>query len=291
MALVYERHFRDNPAGGQGWAGRVRRFDVGRFTEDGQSDEIVLKGEGWSYERAARSNSADDKLTLAFRGTRVDLVMPPTHGRATVLIDGQPPSALNLFHGTRPESRILDACPPNIPMTYHTGRNMQAETWTLTLTSGNTDADPTKANQRLTFRLTGSKTGFDGEGRSDMPFTSTSGRIRLLPTDWMTAMEPVGAKGPAPEMKAFEQPPQIVWQILPDGCDTVPPGPGWIQAPDWYSGIQYDYVTVADGLPCGIHTLTLVPVPDPNPNNAFLITGVDVHLPPLARDAVERTAP
>jgi hypothetical protein len=54
-------------------------------------------------------------------------------------------------------------------------------------------------------------------------------------------------------------------------------------------GQAYDYLTVADGLPLGVHELTLVPIPDANPNNAFLFLGVDIHRPPLARDAEELT--
>jgi hypothetical protein len=105
----------------------------------------------------------------------------------------------------------------------------------------------------------------------------------------MTAMPPVGAKESPPVMQAFPTHPQLVWHILPDGVDTVPPGPGWVEATDYYSGQPYHYVTVADGLPCGIHELTLIPVPDPNPNKRFEISGVEVHRPPLARDASGQT--
>ena len=291
MALLYERHFRYNPPAG-GWVDRVRRFDVGEFIEDHRREGIVLEGQGWNrkvWDRVARSNSAEDRLRLRFRGTRVDLVMPTTHGRATVLIDGKKPSELNLFHGTRPQNRTMDSGAPNVPMTYHTGANMQAETWLLTLTEGNADADEKKANQRVKFRLVGSKTGFDGEGRNDRTFTSNSGRITILPSDWMTEQEAPDIQKPAPEMKPFANPPQIVWHILPDSLDEVPEGRGWQKEPDYYVGQPYEYVTVADGLPCGVHELTLIPIPDPNPTRAFTIVGVDVHRPPLARDAPERT--
>ncbi len=174
-------------------------------------------------------------------------------------------------------------------MTYHTGANMQAETWVLTLTEGNADADEKKANQRVKFRLVGSKTGFDGEGQNDRTFTSNSGRITILPSDWMTEQEAPDIQKPAPEMKPFATPPQIVWHILPDSLDEVPEGRGWQKDSDYYVGQPYEYVTVADGLPCGVHELTLIPIPDPNPTRAFTLVGVDVHRPPLARDAPERT--
>jgi hypothetical protein len=294
MALLYDRHFQYNAASRQGWAERVRRFDVGRFLEDHKTDGIVLEGEGWQRkERFARSNSAGDVLKLKFRGTRVDLVLPIGHGKATVLIDGRKPSELNLFHGTRPQGRTMadtdSKLKPNSPMTYHTGTNMQEETWVLAITAGNADEDVKRANQRVRFRLTGSKTGFDGEGQSDLKFVSNSGRITLLPCDWMTEMTPPGEKEPPPVMKAFDKPVQYVWHIQPDGMDTVPMGPGWVENTDHYCGWAYEYVTVADGLSYGLHELTLSPVPDPNPNQAFIISGAEVHCPPLARDVAEQT--
>jgi len=292
MALLYERHFTPNVLASSGWADRVRRFHVGRFLADNKTDEIVLEGPGWTSDdgRFAKSNSATDRLRLRFHGTRVDLVLPTTHGKATILIDGKKPSECNLFHGTRPQSRTMTSGAPNVPMTYHTGENMQEETWVLTLTEGNADADPKKANLRVKFRLVGSRTGFDGEGQNDRKFVSRSGRITILPTDWSTAVQSASDKEPPPIMQPFAKPPQIVWHIMLDGCDVVPSGPGWVQDTDYYSGWPYEYVTVADGLPGGIHELTVTPVPDPNPHRAFIISGVDVHHPPLARDVSEHTA-
>ena len=292
MALLYERHFTPALPVGQGWAERVRRFDVGRFLADNKTDEIVLEGAGWTHNdtRIAKSNTATDQLRLKFRGTRVDLVLPISHGRATVLIDGKKPSEWNLFHGTRPQPRIANNTAPNVPMTYHLGAKMQEETWVLTVIEGNADADEKKANQQVRFRLVGSKTGFDGEGQNDRKFVSNSGRITILPTDWNTAMQPVKEGEPQLVMKPLPKLPQVVWHILPDGRDEVPHGPGWWRPQmDHYSGQPYDYVTVADGLPSGIHELTVTPIPDPNVQRAFTVVGVDVHLPPLARDAAEWT--
>ena len=292
MALLYERHFPPTVPVGQGWAEQVRRFDVGRFLADHKADEIVLEGSGWTHleTRIAKSNTAGDLLRLKFRGTRVDLVLPISHGRASVLIDGKKPSEWNLFHGTRPQQRVANNTAPNMPMTYHLGPNMQEETWVLTALEGNTDADEKKANQLVRFRLVGSETGFDGEGWNDRKFVSNSGRITLLPSDWHSAMQPVKEGEPQPVMQAFPKVPQVVWHILPDGHDEVPHGPGWLgPQTDYYSGQPYDYVTVADGLPCGIHELTVGPIPDPNVQRAFSVVGVDVHLPPLARDAAEET--
>ena len=289
MTMLYERHFKYNAASRQGWANTVRTFDVGRFLEDNKTDEILLEGDGWSRTGRgyAQSSNATDKLKLKFTGTRVDLVMPPfRRGGASILIDGKKPSAWNLFHGTRPQGRTRAVWPPI--MTYHTGKNMQAETWLLTLMEGSVDSDPKKANRYVKFKLAGSKTGFDGEGRNDKNFVSNSGRITILTTDWQEAMNPPDPKTPPLVMQAFTNQPQTVWHILPDGIDVLAAKDVWAKDTDYYSGQPYDYVTVADGLPCGVHELTLSPLPNER-NHPFTIAGVEVHRPPLARDVSEQT--
>jgi hypothetical protein len=104
-------------------------------------------------------------------------------------------------------------------------------------------------------------------------------------------------------MKALEQPYGFVWHILPDSMDTVfcrterdaKHGgmiiPDFPKQVDWCGGMPYDYVTIADGLPCAVHELTLTPVEMPGPNNQFIISGIEVHRPPLARDVSEWTVP
>lgn len=291
MALLYERHFRYN-AVSRGWADTVRRFDVGRFLEDNRTDAIVLAGPGWSRTGRgyAQSRSPQDTLKLKFHGTRVDLILPPDRGGAAVLIDGKKPSQWNLFHGTRPRNRTTEWCvewnqpPLNAPMAYHLGKDMQEETWELTLTHASAD------KLHVRFRLTGSKTGFDGEGENDRNFVSKSGRITILTTDWGESAVKRGDAAPG-ALEPLKRPLQVVWHIVPDGRDTVWCDPALPPNNDWYSGMPYSYVTIADGLPCGPHELTLTPLGDANPHNVFVISGVEVHRPPLGRDASENTMP
>jgi hypothetical protein len=300
MALLYERHFRYNAASRQGWADTVRYFDVGRFLEDHKTDEIVLAGSGWgrSGRGYAQSSSSQDALKLKFHGTRVDLVLPPGNGGANILIDGKKPSELNLFHATRPRARTTEwrvewnKPPVNAPMACHIGKNMQEETWVLTLTHASTNSPNVRLNVR--FTLTGSKTGFDGEGENDRDFVSKSGRITILTSDWGDEVRPAGKGVPAPVLEPLERPQQIVWHILSDSMDTVcnPPAGDLPQGNDWSSGMPYRYVTIADGLPCGVHELTLIPMDKPNPPwNAFVLSGIEIHRPPLARDAADCTQP
>lgn len=290
MAALYDRHFTQNPAA-TGWADTVRRYDVGRFLIDNKTDQIVLEGEGWRGDRIATSNSADDRLRLKFCGTRLDLVLPIPRGSARVLIDGKKPSELNLFHGTRPQYRTHRNDGVNFPMAYHTGPNMQAETWVLSITHANVDTDPRRANQRVKFTLTGSRTGPDGEGSSDRKFVSNSGRITILTSDWYSEPRPLRDGDSTPEMRPLTPPAQIVWHILPDGLDETPRSDRHAEVVDHYWGQPYDYITIVDGLPYGDHELTLIPIPGPTPSRAFGIVGIDVHRPPLARDANEWTVP
>ena len=210
------------------------------------------------------------------------------------------PSQWNLFHGTRPRNRsnewYLEWSKPrdgtnewcvewsklNALMAYHIGKDMQEETWVLTLTHASAD------KSHVRFRLTGSKTGLDGEGENDRDFVSNSGRITILTSDWGGDVRtPPGIKAAKPVLAPLKKPLQIVWHIVPDGRDTVLCDPDLPPGNDWYSGMPYSYVTIADGLPCGTHELTLTPLGDIGPHNSFLISGVEVHRPPLARDASE----
>ena len=79
-------------------------------------------------------------------------------------------------------------------------------------------------------------------------------------------MVSVQAEGCAPIVRAFRE-----------GAERAQP---WERA-----------VTIADGLPCGLHELTLAPVQDRDPSRMFVISGVEVHRPPLARDVAEATKP
>ena len=114
-------------------------------------------------------------------------------------------------------------------------------------------------------------------GSSSRPTTGAAPATKSRPTpaklDWQP---PAGPR-------------QLVWHVLPDSLDKVPCDPAWRHDTDYYCGQPYRYVTVAHGLPCGVHELTLIPIPDPNPTRGFTIVGVDVPRPPLARDAPPRT--
>jgi hypothetical protein len=199
---------------------------------------------------------------LKFTGSRVDLVLLPDTGAAKVLIDGKSPAAFNLFHGLRPLPKHRQGPPmPAVAMRYHTGQNMVAETFELTFK----DITPGK----FRFSVRGSVTGDDGEGNNNELFISKSGRIAISPFDWRfdTFDYKLPPSGEAPVM---------VMQIVGDFLDEVRCRPD--DSVHAKEDIQYQYVTVADGLPPGEHELTLIPSA-----NYFSIQAVEVFNPPLAR--------
>lgn len=241
MAALYERHFRLQACGQAAWADRVRR------------------------------HALPSSMKLTFIGNRIDLVMPPCSGGARVLIDGQTPSALNLFHGTRPyaKTREMYGDLPVDLLTYTTGPDMREETWQLTITHCSTD------RRTVRYTLAGSETGPDGEGRSDAEFVSGSGRIRISPGDFVSNGTPTQAPTSGPVFEALARPPLLTWSIVPDGLDRVH---GMADTgKDAAAGTHSTYTTLADGLSNGRHELTLIPLGD----GPFSVHSVEVHCPPL----------
>ncbi|MGV3613735.1 MAG: SGNH/GDSL hydrolase family protein [Fimbriimonas sp.] len=179
------------------------------------------------------------ELTLNFRGDRVDLFpnfLEPAGGHARVLIDGKPPSA---FNGCYAFSRPSPAYQSWMPMITRLGSNAlrRVEDWTLTVTGVEADGIT------LRFRLEGSKTGPDGEGRTDEDFVSTSGRVTIGKDDWAVKYARDVSRQTTPV--GFE----CRWKVIPMFRDVyvrpvvqdravergvtlvqgLPPGPHWLQ--------------------------------------------------------------
>ena len=114
------------------------------------------------------------------------------------------------------------------------------EDWTLDVKR----ADP--ANEKLfNFTLNGSKTGADGEGRSDQKFISNSGRIVIMPEDWNAAYA-LALAGIKPVPESFT----VKWSVVPRFVDEfISPG---IKDPAIETTI-----TLAQGLANTQHTLEI----------------------------------
>ena len=262
MAQLVERHFRANTLFHSWSAERVRWYDPLRCLEAGTADEITFTGSDWRPQYiGVASSSTNDALRLTFVGNRVDLVLPPCRGSARILIDGQPPSAHNLYHATRPQPIM------SVPGRWQSctlrrlteGPNMAPETWTLTFHELELNAETNRVS-RYRYEVAGSVTGPDGGATNGIPFVSTSGRIRIDPKDF-----DLSPRYALPNLKPGLQ---ITWNVVPDFRDLV-------QRSATTNALEY--ITVADGLPCREHVLTVIPAG----NGVVTIAAVEVHRPPL----------
>lgn len=179
------------------------------------------------------------KLSLLFEGSRVDVVLGPRGDRAAdIRIDGKRPSELPALYGvTRALAKPGGKWPVVTNLQFE--KPPVLEEWTMQVQR---DA----ADEKLsTFTLAGSKTGPDGQGRTDRRFVSDSGRVVIQPENWDIAYA-LGLAGLKPVPPEFT----VRWQVIPHFVDTVGP----TAAPD--PSIE-TVVTVAQGLVSRRHTLEI----------------------------------
>ena len=193
-------------------------------------------------------------LKLDFEGNRVDLIAGPgSAGAARILIDGKKPSEFPECIAFTRTSLSQSRWGPAL-LRVSSEKPREIENWTLKIL----EADD--AAERLHFRVTGSKTGPDGEGVSNERFVSTSGRIVIEPGDWWVKNIRQITKTPLPA--GFE----VTWKAIPMFSDQF-------AAPRSDDGSREGVVTVAQGLPNGKHTLELLgPAP---------VEAIRVYRPPM----------
>ena len=201
------------------------------------------------------------KLRVEFEGGRVDVVCKPgAAAPAAVTIDGRKPSEIPQLYGftravTKPEGKWPVKWPIVAPISSE--KPLLIEDWTLDVKRANPSNE-----KEFTFTLTGSKTGADGEGRSDQRFVSKSGRIVITPEDW-NASYAIGLAGIKPVPEHFS----VVWDVTPLFVDEfVSPG---VKNP----AIETT-VTLAQGLPNAKHTLEIS-------GGAETIEALRMYQPPL----------
>jgi len=172
----------------------------------------------------------DGVLRVRFEGNRVDALALPGGGpSAEVWIDGKRPSEVpDLRAITRPRPGPWS---PAFPKRVDHDAPLLEEEWTLRAEAAAANKEP------FSFNVTGSRTGRDGDGRSDTPFVSTSGRVRIAPEDWFrTGDLPAG----------FE----VKWTVVPLYRDVYQP-------PARRDAASDNAVMLAQGLPNGPHVLEL----------------------------------
>ncbi len=221
--------------------------------------------EDWvrTYEVGKDIRWTDGKLRLDFDGCRVEVVCKSgTAAPAAVRIDGRKPSEFAELYGftravTKPEGKWLVKWPVIAPIGSE--KPLLVEDWTLA-------ARKDDSNENLfTFTLTGSKTGADGDGRSDTRFVSQSGRVVIEPNDWNVdyATSLAGIK-PVPEQFT------VKWKVEPRFVDEL-------VSPGAKDATTETTVTLAQGLPNTKHTLEISGSPETP------IMAVRIYQPPPGR--------
>ncbi|QIF01118.1 SGNH/GDSL hydrolase family protein [Roseimicrobium sp. ORNL1] len=193
-------------------------------------DYVVGKDVSWK----------DGKLGLDFEGSVVELIVA-AGANATpvqVSIDGKKPSELKQLYGfTRAVAKPGGHWPVIMPL--HAEKLPLIEDWTMEVKKEGAD------DKLFSFTLSGSKTGADGEGRSDQKFVSKSGRIVIEPEDWGVAF-PMGMAGLKPVPEKFT----VKWSVVPWFMDTF-------QAPMVVEPSVETRVLLLQGLANEKHTLEL----------------------------------
>jgi hypothetical protein len=176
------------------------------------------------------------RLSVPFEGNRVDLIAGPgvmSKERATILVDGRKPSSFpGAYAFTRPEPHpwsplFLSRVDRNDSVTP------VVEAWTLTVTEAAEQGKP------FSYGVEGSRTGADGTGKSDAPFASVSGRVRIAPEAFFR-----------PGDKALPAGYQVTWRVIPLHADT------WT-APAVAPGAE-SATTVVQGIENSGHTLEVM---------------------------------
>jgi hypothetical protein len=205
---------------------------------------------------------ADGKLRLDFEGNRVEIVGKASVGApAGVRIDGRKPSEFPELYGF---TRAVTTPPGKWPVKWpviapiRSEKPLLVEDWTLAAKRMDS------ANDKLfRFTLTGSKTGLDGEGRSDTRFVSPSGRVVIETNDW-NASYALSLGGIKPVPDAFE----VKWKVEPRFADEF-------VSPGVTSAATDTLVILASGLPEGPHRLEI------SGSDATPIAAIRVYRPAL----------
>jgi len=182
----------------------------------------------------------DASLRLEFEGNRVDAIVRSGGGSsaAEVKIDGRRPSEFDELYGfTRTKARPGGKWPPIAPL--GSNRRLQLEDWTMEVAR-----DP-QSPKTYRFSLRGSKTGPDGEGRSDARFVSNSGRIMIEPENWNVEYA-LGLSGVKPVPEGFT----VTWSVVAHHVDRFEP-------PEVKDPAVETVVTLAQGLANTRHVLEL----------------------------------
>ena len=164
----------------------AKKYYAGFIGEDlcrikGASGESDVSGtiERISVKDKRVKRKSDGSLELAFCGNRV-VAVSDGKGKNEIKaeLDGKPVSGYaEMYVNTRP-STLVSWMPMIRFVERKEGVMPLVENWTLTYLEGTQPFGP------LVYKVEGSVTGFDGEGRSDADFVSNSGRAVIKKADF-----------------------------------------------------------------------------------------------------------
>lgn len=152
------------------WLPKPEAVQLDPFNVNGVRTLPLKPGPGLTVEKS--------RLRLTFEGNRIDIVAPANgiDGEFSIVLDGAQPSESNFNTAfTRPVPIPGSKWPA---LTGISHRTASAESWNLKV-----QRDPGNENA-FNFQLSGSETGFDGDGSSTLPFVSNSGRVAFGPGGW-----------------------------------------------------------------------------------------------------------
>jgi hypothetical protein len=215
-----------------------------------QYDDPAVENQVRDYLPGKDLNWTGNKLVFPFTGNKIDLIAEPgSTGTADVLIDGKKPSDFpELYQNTR-VSGYPGIGWPIISRIDHRAPLM-LEDWTATATDFSPDG------KHFKFSVRGSVTGPDGDGVSDAPFVSNSGRVVIQPNYWnidysFTLMQGPWAKDPSKARFVMPKEVTATWKILPLFTDVY-------STPAISDPAVETPVVLAQGLSNGPHKLQLI---------------------------------
>jgi hypothetical protein len=189
---------------------------------------------------------SDGSLELSFEGNRVVAVSDGKgKEKIDIKLDAKNPSEFaEMYYNTRP-STLVSWMPMIRCIERKEGVMPVKEDWTLTYIEGTEPFGP------LVYKVEGSVTGLDGEGRSDADFESKSGRAVIKKADFQAIwqysyfVKSKIKKGDPLKGKYAKVGETIKWKTLP------------LFAEDWIPGKVDERTTLIQNCSNGKHKLTL----------------------------------
>lgn len=203
------------------------------------------------------TRGADGSVTVTFEGNYLTCETLPgaTPVPVRVLLDGKPAETCpELFHVTRPAGFITER--PALLNARKVGL-LQEEDWTISFLA---DSEP--KGKRVHFRLTGSRSGEQGDGWSDQDFTSKNGALFFSKDKWINTF-------------MFIYWPKQLEPLYPTKCSitfqSFPVYPATIPAQNQLRMVRYARffgerndafmpTVLVQGISNGRHTVKLIPV-------------------------------